>query len=238
MYDNPGNHPTDPTWQTALARLCATGARIALFAETAVFAGAMAAAAGREAMVLPHPSSLSFAPPPPADQPFVLFLAGQARADKGTALAHAVAAELGRRTARPTVIRVQHEQSGRTDYGPVRMEPLAGHLDDAAYASAWRSAHAGLFLHDARVYRLRGSAVVCDALAMGRPFVALAGSSLVPWAMGGNAVISEPDPPSVAAAIIDLQARHAALLARVPEAEAGYRRALRDGVAAVANLAT
>lgn len=208
MYDDVGCHRTDPTWRSALQVLLdapdANG-RVRFLAETHAFAKAMEAIWPAPIAVLPHPSDLPATPVPDPGGDFVVYLAGQSRTDKGGPLVHAVARALATELG-PARRAVQLRVQGGIEisYGKIQIERLPHHLYADDYALNWRQAHAALFLHDPKVYALRGSGVVCDAMASARPFIYLNGSSLSEWSARGNALGTDPLPEVIAQTIVKL----------------------------------
>jgi hypothetical protein len=208
MYDDIACHRTDPTWRSALHVLLGApdaANRVCLLAETCAFAQAIEAIWSHSVAVLPHPSDLPATPAPDLAGAFEVYLAGQSRADKGTPLVHAVAQALTTELdATGLAVRFRIQGGAKASYGGVQIEPLSSHLSACDYALSWRRAHAALLLHDPRVYALRGSGVVSDAVASARPFIYIAGSSLVERNLCGNALETDPHPQLIARTIVKL----------------------------------
>jgi len=235
IYDDVGCHPSDPTWRSALKRLSeATSAHenVVLLAETRAFATAMQEIWHRPVDLLPHPSELSFSPAPTETNPFVVYVPGQVRSDKGLNFVEAVVKALSAKleTAERCVrLRLQGESVAAATF--VSIECLPSYLSAAEYRAIWQEAHMALLLHDPRIYRLRGSGVVCDAVAIGRPFVCLVGSSLGEWSFGNSALYSEPDPDSIAEAIVQLMTKYDRFANVGPASAARFAGLLQEGIA-------
>jgi hypothetical protein len=237
MYDDVGSHATDPTWRSALKVLMAapqSSERVQLLAETSAFAHAMHEITGSDVALLPHPSPLTATPAPAGADEFVYYLPGEFRADKGARLvprlieALASRATIGRQRLH---LRVHGQNNSRC--AGITVERVALHASMLEYARNWQQAHAGLLLHDPSVYRLRGSGVVCDAVASGRPFVCLQGSSLAWWGARGNGLASEADPPAIAQTMCRLMHDYHQRAAAGAEAAAAFPAILRAGLGAL-----
>lgn len=229
MYDDRSRHATDYTWSSVLARLLAAPgarARLRLSAETGAFASWITSETGVPASVWPHPSLLH-PTPPPAHNGLVLFVPGEARADKGHQRFQSLLARL--ETHRGIRVRVQAAVTGAC------VEQLPAHLGEAAYREAWTSAHAALLLHDPATYRLRGSGVVCDAVAACRPFVCLEGTSLAEWARDGNALVAAAEPDALADAVGRLASDYGMLSTRTAAAQMRFRDMLDQASANLLN---
>ena len=208
MYDDIGCHRTDPTWRSALQVLRdAPNAirQVHFLTETRAFARAIEEIWPEPAALLPHPSDLPATPVPDLAGAFVVYLAGQGRTDKGGHLVDAAARVLATKLGLNRLPVDLHIQGGaKASYGRVRIEPLPRQLTANDYALSWKGTHAALLLHDQTVYAIRGSGVVCDAVASARPFIFLNGNSLSEWNLRGNALGTEPRPDQIAEAIIGL----------------------------------
>lgn len=234
MYDDTASHATEPTWRSALGVLMRTrGARerVHLLVETGSFARAVQDLWSGPVAVLPHPSDLTPTAPPSRRDGFTLYVAGHARSDKGLHLVAAVTRTLSAKLDGDLRVRLRiHGEAGRGSRSVI-VERLPQEVPSGDYARLWQQAHAALLLHDPKVYALRGSGVVCDAVASGRPFVCLDGTSLVEWGSYGNALASAPDPQSIADAIARLIRDYDAFAAQSAIAAARFPETLRIGLA-------
>jgi hypothetical protein len=237
MYDDVGAHATDPTWRSALKvllRAPRARERVQLLAETSAFANAMQDITGSGVALLPHPSPLTATAAPASAEEFVYYLPGEFRADKGAHLVPKIIAALaGMSSAGCKRLRLRVHGKNLSRSQSITVEHLALYAATREYAGNWQQAHAGLLLHDPGVYRLRGSGVVCDAVASGKPFVCLQGNSLAWWGARGNALAAEPDPLAIAQAMCQLMHdyhRHAAASA---QAAAAFPMVLREGLGAL-----
>jgi hypothetical protein len=215
MYDDIGCHRTDPTWRSALQVLRdAPNAirQVHFLAETRAFARAIEEIWPEPAALLPHPSDLPATPVPDFADTFVVYLAGQGRTDKGAHLVDATARVLATKLGLDRLaVELRPQGGAKASYGQVRIEPLSRQLSANDYALNWKATHAALLLHDRKVYAIRGSGVVCDAVASARPFIFLNGNSLSEWNVAGNALGTGPQPDQIAAAIIGLMDDYQAL---------------------------
>ena len=215
MYDDIGCHRTDATWRSALQVLRdAPNAirRVHFLTETRAFARAIEEIWPEPVALLPHPSDLPATPVPDFAGTFVVYLAGQGRTDKGAHLVDAAARVLATKLGHnrlPVELRIQG--GAKASYGRVQIEPLPRQLSANDYALNWKGTHAALLLHDQRVYAIRGSGVVCDAVASARPFIFLNGNSLSEWNVRGNALGTDPRPDNIAKAIVELMDNYQAL---------------------------
>lgn len=206
MYDDVGCHPTDPTWRSVLAVLARARharERVHLLAETNAFARAVREVWEGPVALLPHPSDLTPSAPPPMAEGFALYVPGQPRGDKGFHLLSAVAQSLAARakSLRRPVRMLIHGDIPAGSAEAIKVERLPNHVSQPDYETNWHRSHAALMLHDPRIYALRGSGVACDAVAGGRPFVCLKGTSLCEWGADGNVLVAEPNPDSIADAV-------------------------------------
>jgi hypothetical protein len=236
MYDDLGSHVTDPTWRSALKvllRAPRARERVQLLAETSAFAHAVHEITGSDVAVLPHPSPLTATPAPATTEDFIYYLAGEVRADKGAHLISEILQVLSARSApghRRWRLRIHGH--GIASSAGAQIERLAAHASELEYATNWQQAHAALLLHDPTVYRLRGSGVVCDAVASARPFVCLKGSSLAEWGAHGNAIIAEPDSLAIAEAMCRLMNDYNRYAAASARGAAVFPAVLRAGLKA------
>lgn len=223
IYDDAGCHPSYPTWRSALERLSRAPRAledVLLLAETQSFANAMKSIWGRPVAVLPHPSEVLGMSPPPDVGPFSIFFPGQVRSDKGfgcvAAIIMALSAKL--RTCKKHVTFLV--QGGNVVCAPyIDVERLPRHLPAGEYQATWQRTNLALLLHDPKIFKLRGSGIVCDAVAAGRPFIHLLGSSLGEWNITNNALPSDPDPERISDAVVQVIADYSRF------AEAGRRSA-------------
>jgi hypothetical protein len=178
---------------------------VRLYTETKAFADHIESFTGWPAGVMPHPTQILHRNLPSVsgdERRFVLFSPGKMRSDKGTARIDRVIEELSKQypmLAARTILRVQGQGLLHPNVG-VRVETLAEHLPLDDYAAALGTSHAVLLLHEPEIYARRGSGAVCDSVAAKRPFVCLAGTSLVAWTTDGNG-IAATDLTSITAAI-------------------------------------
>jgi hypothetical protein len=235
MYDDTGCHPTDPTWRSSLEvlmRARRARERVRLLVETNAFATAIQEMWEGAAALLPHPSDLtpSAAPSPAAG--FTLYVPGQPRGDKGLHLLSGVIQSLAARaTSLGKPVRMRIHGGGIAGSEAVKVECLPKHLARPDYETNWRQSHAALMLHDPRVYALRGSGVACDAMASGRPFVCLNGTTLSEWAVHGSVVAAEPNPDAIAEAVGRLIERYDDYAAAGQIAAARFAETVRAGLA-------
>jgi hypothetical protein len=235
MYDDAGCHPSDPTWRSALAALARArdaAERVHLLVETGAFARAVRELWPGSVAVLPHPSGLTPSAPPVAAPAFVLYVPGEPRDDKGHRLLSAVVRALAATACRrSTPIRVLTQGGATADAGTVSVVRLPKYLARTDYEASWRQSHAALLLHDPGVYALRGSGVACDAVASGRPFVCLNGTTLGEWDVAGNVVAAEPRPEAVAHAVVGLIDRYSDYERAGRIAAARFAETVRAGLA-------
>jgi hypothetical protein len=235
MYDDPGCHPTDPTWRSALealARARRARERVSLLAETKAFARAVRAVWKGPVAVLPHPSDLTPSAAPPTAEGFILYVPGQPRGDKGRHLLSAVVQALSaRRQGTPMHVRMRFQGETIPGSEPIEVERLPKFLAPPDYARTWHQSHAALMLHDPRLYALRGSGVACDAVASGRPFVCLNGTALAEWGSEGNALAAEPRPDAIADAVDRLLERYDDYALPSQIAAARFPKIIRAGLA-------
>jgi hypothetical protein len=235
-YDDVGSHSTEPTWRSALGVLLDarhSRERVHLLVETSAFAVAAGEIWQRPIAVLPHPSPLVATPADPAANGFTLYVPGEKRADKGAHLLTAVVQALSRRLdAAHGPLRILAHDQASAGGAAVEIESLAAFSPAEEYASNWRRAHAALLLHDPRVYRLRGSGVTCDAVAAGRPYICLNGSSLVE----GASLVAEPNADAIADAVVLLMLDYGKHAQRSALAAARFPDRVRAGLAEVMEL--
>lgn len=215
MYDDVSRHPTDLTWKSALARLlrAAPGESLIQFStETLAFSQAVATVTRQPVPVRPHPSQVPECLAPAQRSPFILFVPGELRSDKGMSLVKDVVERLSGSVKSKVVVRLQ------ADIRADCVEPLDRRLDPAAYDEAWATCHAALLLHDAVVYGLRGSGTVCDAVMSGRPFVCVEGTTLTEWTVDGNALAARAEPSAIIEAVDHLVEHYDSFLARTGHA--------------------
>jgi len=240
MYDNSGAHSTDLTWQSALTVLRARSAateQVSMLAETDRFAEAIEQIWEVPVTRLPHPSALTptAAPvftPNSGNNVFRMLVPGNLRADKGRHKLISVARALANRLAgsgHSMQLCVQGEIS--QSFGGVSITGVPAHLSDTGYSDLWRNAHAALMLHDEDVYRMRGSGVVCDAVAAMRPFICLEHTSLAQWTHYDSAVCSEAGPQSIADAIWKFMTNYNSYTKNAETALHAYSRILHQGIA-------
>ena len=242
MYDDFDCHRTDPTWRSAL-RLLVTARhatnRVRLLAETRAFANAAEIIWGRPVAQLPHPSRLGPAPVPGLTDSFNIYVAGQARADKGfhriAGLVRALSARLATDGGMPVRLTIQGVTVPGRDHVEVRQLPM--HLSAVDYEANWQQTHVALLLHDPTVYALRGSGVACDALASGRPFVYLEGATVGEWGARGNALDAAPNPDAIAHAIVEVLRNYQRYESVATIAAADFPRVVRAGLAGILDTA-
>jgi hypothetical protein len=237
MYDDTGSHSTDPTWRSALGALaCARGAgdRVHMLVETESFARAVRDVWSGPVALLPHPSNLTLTAPSSMLDAFTLYVAGQARSDKGHHLVAAVVRALSTKLKGGHLhVRLRIHGEAVAGSPAVTVERLPAHVPDSAYVKNWQQAHGALLLHDPKVYELRGSGVVCDAVASGRPFIHLSGTSLAEWGGYGNAIAAQPSPEGIADAIVHLAHNYNAYADHSAVAATHFPETLRVGLAGI-----
>lgn len=204
MYPDDPNRSRAVPLDAVLAKVRDQRAEISFACETEAFAQHIEAVTGVAVVRMPHPSPLPRLLRRPfltSDKRLRFFVPGQARNDKGQLVLEGVLAAL--RDRHPAIANsIEIVLQGRPPASlPVQVSALSGVIDAAQWQQAWADCDAVLLLHGPRDYRLRGSGLVCDAVAAGRPYVCLAGTSLVEWATGGNAEVSTADPAAIADAI-------------------------------------
>jgi hypothetical protein len=233
MYDDVGQHATSITITSALKRLMQIpegSRRVRLYAETKAFADHIESLTGWPTEVMPHPTQILRRNPASVakdERRFVLFSPGKMRLDKGTTRIDRVVDALSTQypaLAARTILRVQGQGLLHPKVG-VRVETLAEHLPLDDYAAALGTSHAALLLHDPEIYARRGSGAVCDSVAAKRPFVCLAGTSLVAWMTDGNG-IAATDLTSITAAIATIAKDTNAFLPATVRASERLTRAL------------
>jgi hypothetical protein len=245
MYDDIGSHVTDPTWRSALAVLAAArgavNARIQLLAETRAFARVIETLWPDPVAVLPHPSVFEPCRPnvPPASE-FTLYIPGQIRADKGRHLLSVLLRTLSDNHAKPPIRLLVHTEGINGDniksHRSVTVVCLPSHATEADYSASWHQSHAALLLHDPRVYALRGSGVVCDAVASGRPFIHLAGASLSEWGSFGNALRAEATASSIMDAVGQMIRDYERYETGSAAVAAAFPQTLQDGLRGLADF--
>jgi hypothetical protein len=236
MYDDVGCHPTDPTWRSALSVLSRAHharERVHLLAETNAFARAMREAWEGPVALLPHPSDMTPSTPPPTAEGFALYVPGQPRGDKGFHLLSAVIQSLAARanTIRRRIRMRIHGDIPAGSAATIAVDRLPKHASRPDYETNWHRSHAALMLHDPRIYALRGSGVACDAVAGGRPFVCLSGTSLGEWGADGNVLVTEPDPDAIADTVVRLIENYDDYARAGRIAAARFPRVVRAGLA-------
>jgi hypothetical protein len=219
MYGDEGRHATDATLVSAVGKLmrvpCAPS-RIRLSTETEGFSAFATKLAGVKVKVFPHPSLLlgGEIPSPRANLArLVIIVPGQGRIDKGfnrlKSVLQIFADEFSHLRHRVTFrMQIPMTISG------LHIERFAFPLSPQDYQRFWREAHAALLLHDRTLYSMRGSGVACDAIAANRPFICLAGTSLVDWTADGNGIVVEDTVKNIAAGIAKLLSSYETLLPR------------------------
>jgi len=157
------------------------GHRILVAAETPVYANHLAASFDIEVAMLPYPLLAEAIPLPPA-KPFVVASAGSARFDKGFLDLMPIIRQVRRldegldiefRIQGLTDRQVVHHQSYTNQlYAMPGVVLLPAVLSDAEMRDLYAGCHAVLLPYEQSIYRLRGSAVLMEAIAYGRHTIA------------------------------------------------------------------
>ncbi len=226
VMENAGHVVVEP-----LQHLCAAiesarrdGYSILVAAETPAYASHLAGVMNDVAVaMLPYPLLGDMLPPPSSDR-FVVASAGSARFDKGYLDLAPIIRDVRRRCDGIDIqFRIQsltdrhviHQQSYTNQlYALPGVELLPAILSASEMRSLYEGCHAVLLPYDHGVYRLRGSAVLMEAIAYGRYAIGRADlgfSSQIQYYQNG-AVCDTLE--QFASAIIEVARRPAALLRR------------------------
>lgn len=168
-----------------IRQLLGQGARIGLSAETPRYAGYLAARLHHDVHVVPYPVHSEPYPERARQNTFNVVLPGSARLDKGFLLMQGIVADV-RRLDPDVAIRftlqnlppydaINHSRYVNQLGALPGVALLASSLSEREMNQMYADADLVLIPYDAEVYRLRGSAVLMEAISRARPVLALDG---------------------------------------------------------------
>jgi len=168
-----------------LKRALADGISIRFAAEVPAYARQISALLGQPVAVVPYPE-VGPLMPIGADEPFVVYLPGSARGDKGFFELYrifAAARRLDPEGAIRFVTQVlpdreleQHQRYVSQLYAVPGVELLPAIIPATEMDAQYRRCHAVLLPYETHIYKVRGSSVMMEAACFGRPIVTLTGT--------------------------------------------------------------